>query len=93
MVLKLKTIRREQKLSFVYLCICVRANKITALRMRHHLPAGIYGFSGGKKNIKFYFPPPWNKTSHLLFFFRKPSISTHLMAIVALITICLIHLL
>ncbi len=24
----------------------------------HHLPAGIYGFSGGKKHIKFYF---WTK--------------------------------
>jgi len=32
----------------------------------HHLPAGIYGFSGSKKNIKFYFPPPRNKTSHLI---------------------------
>jgi hypothetical protein len=32
----------------------------------HHLPANIYGFSGGKKNIKFFFPPPRNKTSHVL---------------------------
>ncbi len=31
-----------------------------------HLPANIYGFSGGKKNIKFFSPPPRNKTSHVL---------------------------
>ena len=30
------------------------------------LPALINGFSGGKKNIKFNFPPPRNKTSHVL---------------------------
>jgi molecular chaperone DnaJ len=36
---------------------------------------------------------PRNKTSHLLFVFRKPSVSTHLMAIVVLVTICSIHLL
>ncbi len=35
-------------------------------RAGHHLPANIYGFSGGKKNIKFFFPPPRNKTSHVL---------------------------
>ena len=31
MVLKVKNIRRDGKQSFVNLCICVRANKITAL--------------------------------------------------------------
>jgi hypothetical protein len=35
-------------------------------RTPHHLPANIYGFSGKKKNSKFFFPPPRNKTSHVL---------------------------
>ena len=34
---------------------------------QHRLPAGIYDFFGEKKNIEvFIFPPPRNKTSHVL---------------------------
>jgi len=59
----------------------------------HHLPALIYGFSGGKKNIKFYFPATTEQNIARVNLFRKPSNSSILMAIVALVTIRLIHLL
>ena len=59
----------------------------------HHLPALIYGFSGGKKHINFYFPATTEQNIAHVNLFRKPSDSSILMAIDALDAILSIHLL
>jgi hypothetical protein len=59
----------------------------------HHLLAGgIYGFFGKKKH-QVYFPATTEQSIARVNLFRKPSNSLILMAIDALIAICLIHLL
>ncbi len=55
-------------------------------RLSHHPPANIYGFSGGKKNIKF-FPATTEQNIAPVNLLRKPSISFYLMAIVAIVAI------
>jgi hypothetical protein len=40
----------------------------------------IYGFSGGKKNIKFYFPATTEQNIARVYLFRKPSDSSILRA-------------
>jgi hypothetical protein len=55
--------------------------------LAHHLPANIYGFFGGKKNIKFFFPATTEQNIARVNLFRKPSVSFYLMAIVAIIAI------
>jgi hypothetical protein len=50
----------------------------------HHLPAGIYGFFGGGKNIKFYIPATTEQKNAGVNLFRKPSDSSILMAIDAI---------
>ena len=60
---------------------------------QHHLPALIYGFSGENKNIKFYFPATTEQNIARVNLFRKPSDSSILMAIDALVAIRSIHLL
>jgi hypothetical protein len=47
----------------------------------HHLPAGICGFFGGGKNIKFYFPATTEQNITRVKLFRKPSDSSILMTI------------
>jgi hypothetical protein len=59
----------------------------------HHLPALIYGFFGGKKNIKFLLPTTTIENITCANSLRKASNSLILMAINALAAICLIHLL
>jgi hypothetical protein len=59
----------------------------------HHLPALIYGFFGGEKNIKLLLPATTIENITRANLFRKPSNSSILMAINALVAICLIHLL
>ncbi len=60
---------------------------------QHHLPALIYGLSGEKKNIKFYFPTTMEQNIARVNLFRKSSDSSILMAIDALVAIRSIHLL
>ena len=59
----------------------------------HHLPALIYGFFGGKKNIKFLFPATMEKNITRVNFLREARESSILMAIDALDAILSIHLL
>ncbi len=59
----------------------------------HHLPALIYGFLGGDKNIKFLLPTTTIENITRVNSLRKASDSLILMAINALVAICLIHLL
>jgi hypothetical protein len=51
---------------------------------RHHLPALIYSFFGGKKNIKFLLPATTIENISRANLFRKPSNSSILMAINAI---------
>jgi hypothetical protein len=60
---------------------------------RHHLPALIYGFFGGKKNLKLLLPATTIENITHANLFRKPSDSSILMAINTLVAICSIHLL
>ncbi len=57
------------------------------------LPALIYGFFGGKKNIKFLLPATTIENITRVNSLRKANDSLILMAINALIAICLIHFL
>jgi hypothetical protein len=50
----------------------------------HHLPALIYGFSGEKKNIKFYSPPTTEQNIARVNLFHKPCDSSILRAIDAI---------
>ena len=59
--------------------------------MEHHLPALIYGFFGGKKNIKFLFPATTEKNITRVNFLCEARESSILMAIDA--PILSIHLL
>ena len=49
--------------------------------------------TGGEKNIKFFFPATMEQNIARVNLFRKPSVSSHLMAIAVLVTISSIHLL
>jgi hypothetical protein len=53
----------------------------------HHLPANIYGFSGGKKKHQVFFPATTEQNIARVNLFRKPSVSFYLMAIVAIVAI------
>jgi hypothetical protein len=55
-------------------------------------PSAHHGFSDGEKNIKF-FPATMEQNIARVYLFGTPSVSSHLMAIVALVTISSIHLL
>jgi hypothetical protein len=59
----------------------------------HHLPAGIYGFFGGKKKIKFLLPAATEEHIARVNLLRKASNSLILMAINAFVAIRSIHLL
>jgi hypothetical protein len=59
----------------------------------HHLPALIYGFFGGKENTKFLLPATTIENITRVNSLHKASNSLILMAINALVAICLIHLL
>ena len=52
----------------------------------------IYGFSGGKKKHQFYFPATTEQNIARVNLFRKPSDSSIMMAIDALVAIRSIHL-
>jgi hypothetical protein len=69
---------------------CILKNKYQAL---HHLSAGIYGFFGRKKKIKFRLPTTTEEHIAHVNLLCKASNSLILMAINALIAIRLIHLL
>jgi hypothetical protein len=67
--------------------------KLIRLKTGHNLPALIYGFFGGEKNIKFLLPATTIENITRVNSLRKASDSLILMAINALVAICLIHLL
>jgi hypothetical protein len=50
----------------------------------HHLPALIYSFSGGKLNIKFYFPATTEQNIAHVNLFHEPSDSSILRAVDAI---------
>jgi hypothetical protein len=80
-----------------YLIVIKKTQRITPILNKsysgHHLPALIYSIFGGKKNIKFLLPATTIESITRVNSLRKASNSLILMAINALVAICLIHLL
>ncbi len=81
----------------LYLIVIKTTLRITPILNKlysgHHLPALIYSFFGEKKNIKFLLPATTIESITRVNSLRKASDSLILMAINALVAICLIHLL
>jgi hypothetical protein len=78
---KLKSLRIQRAIK---LCERIKIQRETTV---HHLPANIYSFSGGKKNIKFFSPATTEQNIAHVNLFHKPSVSFYLMAIVAIAAI------